>query len=171
MHHPASVPWSRAQSCGTTGRHGSRGIAIRNTGRRGHEVVDHRKVRQTIYNHFLATRKPQIQVALHTNSRSHLSRHGAGPQTESDPLTGLGEPAEHFKSRSTYIARDICLRSLVTPDLVSLGLFACSKWVPSRPPLPDHHPRGKAATFAKTANRSAPLCDRFREHMPFRIAD
>lgn len=74
------------------------------------------------------------------------SRRGGGPQTESEPLTGLGEPAEHFKSRATHIVRDIVspisgyTRSRITRR------FACSEWVPSRPPLPDHHLGEKAVT-------------------------
>lgn len=63
------------------------------------------------------------------------SHHGAGPQIESEPLTGLGEAAEHYRSRATHIVRDIVSPiSVVTPDLVSLGfLLILSGFLPDRP--------------------------------------
>lgn len=73
------------------------------------------------------------------------SRHIAGWQTESKPLTGLGEPAGPFGTRATHIVLEIVSPIWLHRSRITLGVLLVPSGYPSKQPVQFvHHPEEKA---------------------------
>lgn len=97
-------------------------------------------------------------------------RHGGGPQTQTRPLTGLGEPSGIFGTRATHIVLKSCFRSGCTRSRITSSVLLIPVGTSLTNPSRLFIVLRKSKNLAKRTNSSASLCDRVREHMPFQTA-